>query len=187
MSDKKKDIDVRFKFSLDAKPLGEMTKQLGGVSASLAEAKTGASGFAEVLAKTQARVKELGASGKLDILPGGADTQAQKAAAQIDLIAVKLSEVEAKAEAAGKKLAGVAEGTAEWDQANARLKAAELASEQTAVALREALAASAAGVQVDVLPMQEVTDLSVYRAVVVGSAIQDRQWLPEAVELLVDP
>ena len=40
------------------------------------------------------------------------------------------------------------------------------------------------GAQVDVLPMQEVTDLTPYGAVVAGSAIQDRQWLPEAVEFI---
>jgi menaquinone-dependent protoporphyrinogen oxidase len=37
------------------------------------------------------------------------------------------------------------------------------------------------GFQVDVLPMQEVTELSAYRAVVAGSAIQGGQWLPEAL------
>jgi menaquinone-dependent protoporphyrinogen oxidase len=37
---------------------------------------------------------------------------------------------------------------------------------------------------VDVLPMQQVSDLSPYRAVVAGSAIQDRKWLPEAVEFV---
>jgi menaquinone-dependent protoporphyrinogen oxidase len=40
------------------------------------------------------------------------------------------------------------------------------------------------GAQVDVLPMQEVMDLSPYQAVVAGSAIRDRQWLPEAVEFV---
>ena len=37
------------------------------------------------------------------------------------------------------------------------------------------------GAQVDVLPMKEVTDLSAYRAVVAGSAIQAGHWLPEAM------
>lgn len=37
------------------------------------------------------------------------------------------------------------------------------------------------GAPVDVLPMQEVKDLTPYRAVVVGSAIQSQQWLPEAM------
>ena len=32
--------------------------------------------------------------------------------------------------------------------------------------------------------MSDVTDLSPYRAVVAGSAIQDRQWLPEAVRFM---
>ncbi len=40
------------------------------------------------------------------------------------------------------------------------------------------------GAQVDVLPMQEVKDLSHYRAVVAGSAIQNRQWLPEAAQFV---
>ncbi len=37
------------------------------------------------------------------------------------------------------------------------------------------------GAPVDVLPMQEVKDLMPYRAVVAGSAIQNQQWLPEAM------
>ena len=40
--------------------------------------------------------------------------------------------------------------------------------------------------QVDVLPVQEVKDLSPYRAVVVGSAIQAAQWLPEAMQFVRD-
>ena len=40
------------------------------------------------------------------------------------------------------------------------------------------------GEQVDVLPMQEVHDLSPYRAVVAGSAIQNKQWLPEALQFI---
>lgn len=39
-------------------------------------------------------------------------------------------------------------------------------------------------VQVDVLPMQEVKDLSPYSAVVAGSAIQNKQWLPEAMQFV---
>ena len=42
------------------------------------------------------------------------------------------------------------------------------------------------GAQVDVLPVQEVEDLSPYRAVVVGSAIQAAQWLPEAMQFVRD-
>lgn len=38
--------------------------------------------------------------------------------------------------------------------------------------------------QVDVYPMQEVKDIAPYQAVVAGSAIQDRQWLPEAMRFL---
>lgn len=37
------------------------------------------------------------------------------------------------------------------------------------------------GASVEVRPMQEVSDLAPYAAVVAGSAIQDRAWLPEAV------
>ena len=37
------------------------------------------------------------------------------------------------------------------------------------------------GLQVDVLSMDKVTDLSVYDAVVAGSAIRGSKWLPEAV------
>jgi menaquinone-dependent protoporphyrinogen oxidase len=40
------------------------------------------------------------------------------------------------------------------------------------------------GVLVDVLPMKEVQDLSAYRAVVAGSAIQNKQWLPEAMQFI---
>ena len=37
---------------------------------------------------------------------------------------------------------------------------------------------------VDVVPVQEVTDLSSYQAVIAGSAIQNRQWLPEAAQFV---
>jgi menaquinone-dependent protoporphyrinogen oxidase len=40
------------------------------------------------------------------------------------------------------------------------------------------------GAQVDVLPMQEVKDLSPYRAVVAGSAIRGAKWLPEAMQFV---
>jgi menaquinone-dependent protoporphyrinogen oxidase len=40
------------------------------------------------------------------------------------------------------------------------------------------------GAQVDVLPMREVKDLSVYQAVVAGSAINGRAWLPEAMQFV---
>ncbi len=40
------------------------------------------------------------------------------------------------------------------------------------------------GAQVDVRPMREVEDLSAYRAVVAGSAIQGGKWLPEAMQFL---
>ena len=43
---------------------------------------------------------------------------------------------------------------------------------------------SGSGCLVDVRPMGEVDDLSPYAAVVAGSAIQGKQWLPEAMDFL---
>ncbi len=43
-----------------------------------------------------------------------------------------------------------------------------------------------AGAEVEVLPMQAVKDLAPYRAVVAGSAIQNKQWLPEAMQFMRD-
>lgn len=40
------------------------------------------------------------------------------------------------------------------------------------------------GAQVDVLPMRDIKDLSSYQAVVAGSAIQNKQWLPEAMQFM---
>jgi menaquinone-dependent protoporphyrinogen oxidase len=40
------------------------------------------------------------------------------------------------------------------------------------------------GAQVDVIPMQEVKDLSCYQAVIAGSAIRKSKWLPEAVQFV---
>jgi menaquinone-dependent protoporphyrinogen oxidase len=40
------------------------------------------------------------------------------------------------------------------------------------------------GVRVDVLPMKDVQDLAPYRAVVAGSAIRGKQWLPEAMQFV---
>lgn len=40
------------------------------------------------------------------------------------------------------------------------------------------------GAQVEVRPMQEVSDLTPYTAVVAGSAIQGGQWLPEAIQFV---
>ena len=40
------------------------------------------------------------------------------------------------------------------------------------------------GAQVDVLPMESVKDLAAYQAVVAGSAIQNKQWLPEAMQFM---
>jgi menaquinone-dependent protoporphyrinogen oxidase len=43
---------------------------------------------------------------------------------------------------------------------------------------------SEGGAQVDVVPMNDVKDISEYRAVVAGSAIRGSKWLPEAVEFI---
>jgi len=40
------------------------------------------------------------------------------------------------------------------------------------------------GAQVDVIPMNDVKDLSPYRAVIAGSAIRKSKWLPEAVQFI---
>jgi len=40
------------------------------------------------------------------------------------------------------------------------------------------------GAQVDVLPMKEVKDLAAYRAVVAGSGINGRAWLPDAMQFV---
>lgn len=40
------------------------------------------------------------------------------------------------------------------------------------------------GAQVEVRPMQDVTDLTPYWAVVAGSAIQGKRWLPEAMQFM---
>lgn len=40
------------------------------------------------------------------------------------------------------------------------------------------------GSQVDVLPMQDVKDLSAYGAVVAGSAMRSSKWLPEAMQFI---
>ena len=43
---------------------------------------------------------------------------------------------------------------------------------------------SEGGAEVDVLPMRDVKDLSSYHAVVAGSAIQGKLWLPEAMQFV---
>jgi len=43
---------------------------------------------------------------------------------------------------------------------------------------------SESGAQVDVLPMNEVKDLSPYQSVVAGSAIRGSKWLPEAMQFI---
>jgi menaquinone-dependent protoporphyrinogen oxidase len=40
------------------------------------------------------------------------------------------------------------------------------------------------GLQVEVLPMEAVKDLAPYTAVVAGSAIRDKKWLPEAMQFI---
>jgi menaquinone-dependent protoporphyrinogen oxidase len=40
------------------------------------------------------------------------------------------------------------------------------------------------GALVDVLPVHAVNDLTPYRAVVAGSAFQNKQWLPEAIQFI---
>lgn len=40
------------------------------------------------------------------------------------------------------------------------------------------------GLQVDVVPMRAVTDLSAYSAVIAGSAIRGSKWLPEAMDFI---
>jgi menaquinone-dependent protoporphyrinogen oxidase len=40
------------------------------------------------------------------------------------------------------------------------------------------------GAQVDVLPMSDVNDLTPYMAIVAGSAIQEKRWLPEAMQFI---
>jgi menaquinone-dependent protoporphyrinogen IX oxidase len=40
------------------------------------------------------------------------------------------------------------------------------------------------GVRADVIPMKDVKDLSTYDAVVAGSAIRSKAWLPEAVQFI---
>lgn len=52
-------------------------------------------------------------------------------------------------------------------------------AEAVAEALRTALSVSST--LVDVRPVKEVTDLSPYRAVIIGSAVHSGQWMPEAM------
>src|SRR3972149_5112821 len=40
------------------------------------------------------------------------------------------------------------------------------------------------GASVDVRPMNQITDLSPYQAVVLGSAIHGKRWLPEAIQFV---
>lgn len=43
---------------------------------------------------------------------------------------------------------------------------------------------SEGGAQVDVMPMKDVKDLTIYQAVVAGSAIRGSKWLPEAMQFI---
>ncbi len=43
---------------------------------------------------------------------------------------------------------------------------------------------SRSGTKVEVLPIQDVKDLSAYRAVLAGSAIRSSKWLPEAMQFI---
>lgn len=45
-------------------------------------------------------------------------------------------------------------------------------------------ALTASGLRADVRPVAEVADLTPYHAVVAGSAIQNHQWLPEAMQFM---
>ena len=40
------------------------------------------------------------------------------------------------------------------------------------------------GLELDLYPVQEVSSLAAYQAILIGSAIQNRQWLPEAMQFL---
>lgn len=51
-----------------------------------------------------------------------------------------------------------------------------------AEAVRQVIAGH--GESVDVLPVSDVTDLTPYKAVIAGSAIQGQKWLPEAMRFL---
>jgi menaquinone-dependent protoporphyrinogen oxidase len=53
---------------------------------------------------------------------------------------------------------------------------------EIASAIRSTLADSET--QVDLLPMQDVGDLTAYQAVIAGSAIRGAKWLPEAVQFI---
>jgi menaquinone-dependent protoporphyrinogen oxidase len=53
---------------------------------------------------------------------------------------------------------------------------------EIAEAIGSALAES--GVKIEVKPMQEVTELTSYQAVIAGSAIRGARWLPEAMQFV---
>ncbi|GIW29684.1 MAG: flavodoxin [Meiothermus sp.] len=42
------------------------------------------------------------------------------------------------------------------------------------------------GALVEVRPVEQIRDLSVYRAVVLGSGVRDEKWLPEAIHFVTD-
>ncbi|HLP75261.1 MAG TPA: flavodoxin domain-containing protein [Bacteroidales bacterium] len=43
---------------------------------------------------------------------------------------------------------------------------------------------SETGEKVDIIDMKDVKDLTIYKSIIAGSAIQDRKWLPEAIEFV---
>jgi len=61
---------------------------------------------------------------------------------------------------------------------------ASRAGSTTGVAEEIARTLTEQGAQVELRPMQEITDLAPYSAVVAGSAIQRGKWLPEAMEFI---
>ncbi len=71
---------------------------------------------------------------------------------------------------------------------NGKILVAYASSTGSTVGVAEAIGKKLAesGAAVDVKPVKDVSDLSVYRALVIGSAIHGGQWLPEAVKFVQD-
>jgi menaquinone-dependent protoporphyrinogen oxidase len=69
---------------------------------------------------------------------------------------------------------------------NNRILVAYASRTGSTVGVAEAIGKSLveSGAQVKVLPMQDVRDLTPYRAVVAGSAIRGNKWLPEAMQFM---
>ena len=102
-------VDIRFKFGLDAKPLAD------------AQAKTSA--FAQELAEARQELAGLGEKGLAGVRD--ADLVLTKAAATVELLGLRLLEVEDRAATAAVRLKEAKEGTAAWRQAAAQLAEAE--------------------------------------------------------------